>query len=579
MNEYVRKTPELTRILALPRRRVDDPQWEHLADELTELLKTPHGTMRLRPAQALALYEIATLRGGICPVEVGGGKTLISLLAANVLEAKRPLLLLPANLIEKTNRDRAELARDWQIPTNIRLFSYEMLGRVQSAGELDHYLPDVVIADELHKLKNPDAAVTRRVARDLEARPDVIFVGLSGTFMDRSVRETAHPLRWALKDNAPIPKTEGETDEWAAALDEKVDELRRFEPGALLELATDEDADPSPLVTARRGFRRRLVETPGIVSTIGNGEHVDCSIIVKAITYAVAPITNEHIAKLRNEMETPDGWELTQPVDVWRHARELALGFHQIWDPRPPEEWRSARRGWFSFVREVLSRSRTLDSPEHVANAVDDGRLPEGGDPLATWRGIRDTFIPNAIPIWHDESALRVAAAWMKRPGIVWVDHVPFGERLSEITGAPYYAEGGLDPGGAFIDDGDPKRAVIASVKANKEGRNLQKKWARSLVTSPQEGPGLWQQLIGRTHRPGQLADEVEVDVFLGCAEHTDAWRKALAGAAAVRDTTGAQQKLLIANVATWPSDLEIANYSGARWKRTPETKPFQIPI
>jgi hypothetical protein len=76
----------------------------------------------------------------------------------------------------------------------------------------------------------------------------------------------------------------------------------------------------------------------------------------------------------------------------------------------------------------------------------------------------------------------------------------------------------------------------------------------------------VWQQMLGRTHRPGQIADEVEVDVLLGCKEHANAWRRALSAAEAIRDTTGADSKLLLADV-DWPSEDEIAGYAGARWR------------
>jgi hypothetical protein len=568
VNEEVRETPELARILSLPRRRTDDPQWATLADDMTSLLKRPEGTMRLRPAQAMALHDIGTCRGGFCPMGVGEGKTLTTLIAAYVLDAKRPILMEPAALIQKTVRDREVLAKHWFIPTNVRLFSYEMLGRVQAAHELDVYKPDLFICDEVHKLKNRDAAVTRRIARYMAENPDTMFVALSGTIMRKSVRDFAHILRWCLKENAPIPKTDVEVDEWANALDEKVDELRRWEPGALLDFCTPDDiAKDPPIVAARRGFQRRLIETPGVVATVGDGERVDCSIYVKAITYAVKPITEQHFAKLRTEWLTPDDWQLMQAVDIWRHARELALGFHYIWDPRPPEDWRRARREWAAFVREVLSRSRTLDSELDVANAVDAGKLPN--DTLQAWRAIRDTFTPNTVAVWHDDSALKVCIDWAKKPGIIWTEHALFAERLAQLSGLKYYGAKGLDADGSFIDDADPKRAAIVSLDANREGRNLQNKWARNLVVSPPEGSDVWQQFIARTHRPGQMADEVEVDVFIGCIEHANAWRKALAGAAAVRDTTGAEQKLLLADIdGAWPSEMEIATYTGSRWRK-----------
>ncbi len=558
MNEAVRATSEFARILALPRR---EPSVVDAAGELTDLLRTPGGAMRLRPVQALALHDIGVCGGAFCPIGVGEGKTLITLLAPYVVEARRPLLLLPAALVEKTERERRHLAAHWVIPSNIRLLSYEMLGRAQSALELEIYAPDAIICDEVHRLKNRRAAVTRRVARWMHAHPETRFVALSGTVMRKSLLDFAHLLRWCLKDGAPIPKTEHELEDWASALDEDADELRRRSPGALVAFCDSENAS---IADVRRGFRRRLVETPGVVASAGEGERVDCSIYVRAVTYAMRPITDQHFATLRGAWMTPDDWPLCQGVDIWRHARELALGFHYVWEPRPPKAWMDARREWSAFVREVLSRSRTLDSELQVAQACTAGKLAD--DALRSWQSVRDTFTPNTVAVWHDDSVLELCAEWMSKPGIVWTEHALFAGRLSAETGAPYYGAKGLTPSGSFIDDADPQRAVIVSIDANREGRNLQRKWSRNLVVSPPEGADVWEQLIGRTHRPGQTADEVTVDVLWGCAEHVNAWRKAVAGATAIYDTVGgAVPKLLLADVDV-PADDAVARFAGARW-------------
>lgn len=559
MNETVRHSIELDRILNLPRRRAEDMPVD-LAARLTDLLRTPGGTMKLRPIQALALHDIGICGGLFGPISVGNGKTLVSLLAPYILDAQRPLLVLPAGLIAKTNNDWAELRKHWLIPNHVRLHSYEKLGRVQDAAFLEDYKPDLLIFDEVHKLKNKRAAVTRRVSRYIHDHPETKVIALSGTIMRKSLLDFGHILRWCLKDNAPIPVTQNELEEWAAALDEKVNELDRYEPGALLKLCPG----GSTVEDARRGFRARLTETPGVVATIGDGERVDCSIYVNAIKYNVSLETEAHFAKLRREWRTPDEWELSQPVDIWRHAKELALGLFYKWDPRPPQDWRDARREWAAFVREVLSHSRTLDSELQVVHACDAGKLDARA--LNRWREIKDTFIPNTVAVWCDDSALNVCLEWMKSPGIVWTEHDLFARRLAKVSGCKYYGARGLTSSGEFIDNADPKQAAIVSIDANREGRNLQSKWNRNLITSLPEGADAMQQLLGRTHRPGQMADEVIVDILLGCAEHANAWRRCLAAAKAIRDTTGAEHKLLLADV-NWPSDDEIAGYSGARWR------------
>ncbi len=66
-------------------------------------------------------------------------------------------------------------------------------------------------------------------------------------------------------------------------------------------------------------------------------------------------------------------------------------------------------------------------------------------------------------------------------------------------------------------------------------------------MTPPPSGR-VWEQLLGRTHRPGQLADEVHVDVVIGHPNVRDDIMQAYMDAEYVRDTTGQPQKLLLAD-------------------------------
>ena len=560
-------TSELRRIIALPRRTLED--FAGLADELTEVLKTPDGTMRLRPVQALALHDIGTQRGAFLPVGVGEGKTLIFALAAYLLEADPVLGLLPAGLIQKTQRELEVLSQHWRIPKNLRLFSYDMLGRAQAAKEIEDWAPKAIIADEVHRLKNLSAACTKRVARYMAAHPRTAFVGMSGTIMRDSIYDFAHILFWSLKENAPLPMQPHELADWASALDEikkgkPGEEYTRTDPGALLELCSQEERDEEQVVAARRGFRRRLVETPGVVAAAGEGENVGASIYVKGIVYDVEPITNDHFQTLRDKWERPDGKQFEEGVEVWACARQLAAGLHYEWEPMPPEPWMKARKAWGKFVRGVLSRSHTLDSPQVVVDAIDAGKLRDEGGVLAAWRAIRHTFRPNSVPRWHDESVLELAAKWARSPGIVWTEHGFFGRRLARETGLPYYGAKGTSASGEYIEDSTSK-TIIASIDANRDGKNLQHKWNRNLIISPPDGWDVWQQCIARTHRPGQQADEVIVDVLLGCREHLSAWRKAVAGTHAAVDTVGGTPKLLLADV-DFPAESELSGLRGARW-------------
>lgn len=559
-NSSVRRGSEFLRILNLPKRSWEESDLS-LAKRLTEVLKAHEGMQELRPIQAQALLEIGELGRLFGPMQVGSGKTLVSLLAPRVLESKRPLLLLPAALVEKTRREQAILAKHWRVAKHLVIWSYEEMGRISAAKKIEVYSPDLIIADECQKLKNKRAGVTRRVARYMDDHPGTRFVAISGTVMAKGLCDFAHIVKWTHKEDSPIPLEPETLQEWSDAIDLKVNPLRRKEPGALLELSTDDEGGED-VEHARRGFRQRLVSTPGVVASRDTQEYTG-SLLIRALQYGVNPVTEENFKKLRTEWCTPDGWALSEGVAVWRHARELAIGLHYLWSPRPPEEWLAKRRSWAQFVRGYLSRSHSVDTELQVTNAVDAGDIKDTGpELLAQWREIKPTFDINSKPAWHDDSALNLCAEWMeKNEGIVWVEHNFFAHALAQLTGKPYFGPGGVDSKGRPIEDA--KGPVIASIAANGTGRNLQK-WNKNLVTTVPDHMR-FEQLIGRTHRAGQEADEVTVDVLLGCAEHFYGLLKVIEAAKMQKDTIGQTPKILLADLDMPDS---IQGWPGYRWMK-----------
>ncbi len=289
------------------------------------------------------------------------------------------------------------------------------------------------------------------------------------------------------------------------------------------------------------------------------------SLYIRAITYESCPATEANFLELRKNWKTPDGWALSMAAEVWAKARELAIGFHYVWDPRPPPEWLEARRVWASFVREILSRSRHLDTEKQVAMACEAGSL--GDAEFNAWTRIQPSFTKAPKALWHDDTALDVCQTWLsKEPGIVWCKHVLFAEELSRRTGVSYYGAEGLSAQGDYIEAAAVGSSAIVSVDANQEGRNLQGLWSRNLITAVPDGKTM-EQLIGRTHRQGQTEDQVEVDILLGCLEHYDSWNKAVAESQMVKDTMGTAQKLLIADISV-PSEADVNRYPGFRWQK-----------
>lgn len=495
--------------------------------------------------------------------------SLISLLAPLMTNPplRLPVLVVPASLVAKTEKDRQDLSKHFRIAKNLRIVSYEKLSRVDGATILETYRPDGLILDEAHRSKNMRAGVTKRLARYMAAHPETKVAAMSGTFVKKGLKDAGHIIRWALKDKAPVPSTQGELEMWADALDPGINPLRRLAPGPLLQWAEPEDQCEDDLDTARKAFRRRLISTPGVVSTAG--DQVDCSLNISALYYEQKPETDALFNTLRSKYETPDGWAFSEAVLCTAYAKQLAIGFHYLLSPRPPQEWLDARRGWAKYVRGVLADSRSLDTELQVRMAVREGRLPEGIQTLDAWDKIKDTFVPNQIAQWHDDSALNACTEWMKQnKGLVWVEHTFFGLELSKRTGVPFFGAGGLTAKGESILDLESSKAagkipVILSRAANATGRNLQA-WSSNLITCLQPLATELEQLLGRTHRDGQQADEVTVDILCGCWEHVNSMNRAKEQARTQEDMLGANQKLLLATI-DFPDKVERR---GERWQK-----------
>ena len=203
----VSATGEFRRVQALPRRNWNDADLPELTGLLTEMLRTPGGDMTLWPIQAAALREIHDYRGAFLPIGVGRGKALISLLAPVVLESKRPVLFVPADLREQTNRKvLPEMRLHWKLRPQLKVIGYSELSLAKNARMLWELRPDLIILDECHSVKNPGAGRTRRMRRFMKEFPETVVVAMSGTVSNRSIKDYWHIVFWALKERlTPLP--------------------------------------------------------------------------------------------------------------------------------------------------------------------------------------------------------------------------------------------------------------------------------------------------------------------------------------------------------------------------------------
>lgn len=604
--EEVADSPELQRIIRLPSRVIDydSPEVAALVEKMTKALskpptlhcqgddpKAPHfctacrgaKTMRLKPIQAVGLFELWQWRGLIGPIRVGGGKTLITYLAPVMVgEAGiRPLLFVPANLKRKTEESFLHLSRHWKgpNPSVYRIESTAKLGRVQ-AGEvfsasgkkiseslLGRYKPTFIGIDEAQLFKNPRAACSRRLFRYLDHNPQCILAALSGTLFRRSLKDMAALVKYALKANAPVPRTFADLEAWAGALDEKVSSLRRTKPGALLQLMPELPApglfDEGPdLHLVRQAFGRRFTSTPGVVSS-KEGE-LGTSILFREVRIAKPdPVVDAHFHTFRTTDTTPQGLDVPDGIQFKRHAMEMALGFEYYWDPQPPEEWILIRRAWYKLCRNVIKHNRrAIDSEKAAKDAILKGLYP-GIEIYREWQKIEPTFTPNTVSAWFSKEAVSFAAEWAERErGIVWTTHHHFAEALAKAAKLDYYGQKGLTEDGRYIMEAKPGYPCVASTGSNKLGRDLQYHWSTNLVVSPESDGLTWEQRSARTHREGQPADTVTVDWLANCTEHVANFAQALSDARAQEAITGQPQKLLYGD-----HERIDATPTGARWK------------
>lgn len=544
----VRDDAELRRISALPRRTHDG------TIDLTEELKTPEGTMSLRPAQSAALYDARENNGLLAPIACGAGKSLIALLLPTILDSKCAVLLVePQLVLQVLEVDLPKYLPHWRIYRDrLHVLSYSTLSIVRGAGELERLAPDLIVADEAHNLRCPESVRTRRFLRYFKENPDCRFCALSGTFASKSITQYAHLAFLALRRGSPLPLTKPVLAEWAAALD-AVDSPAP--PGALIKLCR-------PGESVRSGFRRRLIQTPGVVAT--RASSVNMSLRAVARYPEVPVVVREALRDLRASWQRPDGEELEDAMRLGVIARQMAAGFYYVWrwPGQPDEQWLEARREWHSELREFLRyRARPgLDSPLLVARAASAGEVSFGH--WKKWEEVKERWRikidlnprmptetdPGIIAIqtvWLDDFLVKDAARWgQENVGIIWYEHRCLGAAIAKAGGFPHYGPGDVGTKGILAEcHVAPARTIVVSRKAHGTGKNLVS-WSNQLVTSMPGDGGVMEQLLGRTHRPGQEADAVCVNVYRHTREERDAWHSAELKARFIEETKGTRQKL-----------------------------------
>lgn len=541
--------------------------------------------LALRPVQAVLLWEFYQLRGAVGQIPVGGGKSLATFLAAFLISALRPVLFLPANLVDDTWTKFEVYDRYWKRPNPLpNVLSFSALTQRKNVELLFDLNPDCLMGDECDKAKDERRSTRKRIDQYLGhvngVAPDGRLIincasmWLSGTGTRLSIADDAHFATWALGPRAPTPKADKNLQEWSMALDEerKVGEGRLW-PGELMRFA---DMFGVPLVDpdlpmigqlerAREGYRKRFSATPGIIV-------YDASECTQPLTIDfVRPPEDEKLEQafshFRNTFETPDGILMADPLARDRHEGQLGCGFFYYWAPRPPAKWLAARYDWNCFVRDEIDATAHvarggLHTEMAVAQAFPDNEY------LLRWREVKGLFDPlkNTQVQFISYSVVQfaaqqgLAAEQAGAPAICWVKHQAFAQALAQLTGWRYYGEGGeqVDSYGRTVKDATIERMlrdyvgrqpppVILSIDSNMRGRNLQAYCNNLNVGWEQAGPRA-EQRLGRTHRSGQDKPVHDRTILLS-ARTIKGFEKTESEAAFVKSARGLTQKILTANV------------------------------
>ncbi len=535
---------DFDRIKELPKRVVEDPNVYVIP--VTKALSNGNngnGPRTLLPIQAWALHEISRVRGLLGPIGVGHGKTGLDILTPLVVPGCRVVcLLVPASLKEQIYRNYDEWAVNFKVPNlmgstrkynadlpSIYLLTYDQLSRESSAAYLSTLQPDLIIADEAHHLRHKSATRTRRLLRYFSEHPSTRFCAWSGTLTSNSIKDYAHLSALALRGGSPLPTHWAVVEEWAEALDATTRGPPRL--AGVLEYFGDEP---------RVGFHDRLVQTAGVVTT--KGDSVGTALYFVERPVEVPENVNAALKELRATWQRPDGEELVEATQVYRCGRELASGFYYKWEfPRGEttqaiEKWKQVRANWHKELREKLKQNKPyLDSPLLCARAAlraeSDyvGDLPVWhSDYFREWSAIKGSVRPITVPVWLSDFLIKDVIK--SENAIIWYEHATFGAKLREYGITTYGA------GENGIADETGARTVGASILAHGTGKNLQA-FSNNVFGNYPGKHSAWEQVIGRTHRQGQKADEVLVQVYRHTPVMKEAFRKARGYAEYVRDT------------------------------------------
>lgn len=365
---------------------------------------------KFNPVQAWALRELREVRGILGSISIGGGKTLIGIMAPLAVPCRLAVLLakpdqrlhyrlaylrlrehfhVPSIVFDKVEMPNDDRPLRGIVPGApvLRFVPYSLLSRPESTDYLIRLKPDMIIADEAHCLsaapsaKRQGSARTGRFLDFIKSRDDVIFCAWSGSLINKSLLDVTHLAAYALGLGSPYPIVSDEAVAWSGVLDPSREPDRDSDTAEALRATFGGRRHvynaPSleSFADVRSNLQRRVIETPGVIST--RSSSVGCSInIYERKVSNIPQSVLDALDKVR-DWKRPDDEELVEETDRARCSREVGAGFFYRFEyPRGEplelrERWFAARKFWNKETREKLFAPVVhMDSPLLCWNAA-----------------------------------------------------------------------------------------------------------------------------------------------------------------------------------------------------------------
>lgn len=509
---------------------------------------------------------------------------------------------VPIHIVQGPQPKRAAVYRSKM--AGCYVVPYSLLS-TEDASEMLHAIdPSVIVMDELHRLKHGDAARTRRVTKFLkEKKWRVEIAAMSGSLTSRSVKDYAHVAWWALGNKAPVPTTYHTLVHLCSTIDSGAEpssyQRKLWQPLRTWcrlwfpneELSFDDTG-------IRRAFQLRLRSAPGVVSSTEEDQlDVPLKIHPRPVLDAAERPGYAEVLRLIEQVEkfgtAPNGDAIDHAIHNHKWLRELTMGFYNSLEwPEPDVVARRAGvalddakrllsralehhmllQAYHKELRDWLKSHRIdkMDTPRLVGMSMHrNGDKFVGKKLFASWKAAKDLDADDlprreARPVRLCDYKINDSLRWAdshRDGGILWVYSIEVGRWMFEALRGAGFSNALHCPAGAhaeILDPGNRDKLLVASMGSHGEGKNLQHHQNTRFVEWPREAL-LAQQVLGRTHRPGQEADELHAD----CCDTTDyddqARAAGLIDALYQQQTTGVPMKVITAEYDPLPSLMPSA--------------------